>query len=192
MLMLFIPNFIPFIRLFNLLWNWKMVVPCLFLGVLFERKGSLLITSVYRKRIFITTSCKINLISTMVHRALMIWSPCRFDHELENIHRVFVATLILLVSLNALLSIRLNDLKNGVKGFDPTLCPVYLKLPWLVGKNQTLAQTDGLLHHVFLLTGYLLFCGLIRCLFLLWKMVCPIFKSVSSYINLNVSAKPNT
>lgn len=38
--------------------------------------------------LFFPKSRKINLISTLVYRGLMICSPCKLNQELENIHRV--------------------------------------------------------------------------------------------------------
>lgn len=70
-----------------------------FLDVLEERKEMLFIISVHRKptftglytnwNSFVPKSFKINLISTLVHGALMICFPCRFDKEIETIYSLF-------------------------------------------------------------------------------------------------------
>lgn len=70
-----------------------------FLDVLVERKEGSFITGVYRKftftgfytnwNSFVTKSPKTNLISTLLHRTLMICSPCKSDQEIENIYDIF-------------------------------------------------------------------------------------------------------
>lgn len=92
----FVPHIIPFIPPFNLPWKWKLFVLWLFGAYWLNVK---VVYRVYRKpkfiglyanwNTFVPKSRKINLISTLIHRALIICS-FRLDQILENIHRIFV------------------------------------------------------------------------------------------------------
>lgn len=88
------------------------------LDVLVERKVDLFITSDYRKSTFadpytnwhsfVPNSCKINLISNLIHRCVDVDSTKNW----RTFIILFVTIGILRMSLNALLRVRLNSLKN--------------------------------------------------------------------------------
>lgn len=88
----------------------------------------------------------------------MICSPFSFDQELENIHNV-VTMDIILMSLKAF-----KFFKEPVI-FTPSSYPVRLKLLWLGGKIQTLADCVGF--YFCPPPGYVLSFGLIRVFFLI-------------------------
>lgn len=107
---------------------------------------------------------KMNLISTLVHRALVICFSCTFDQEKEKIHPIFIDD----VQLGIYVIMRrverlIRRLKKTVV-FGPSLCPVYLKVPWLGRKSQIIADRVSVyIESSFPLSSYGLFLRPIRC-----------------------------
>ena len=111
-----------------------------FLDILVEKEGTGFLTSIYRKLMFTGqytrwNSCspktrKISLITTLVHRALMICSKTKLGSELDKIQQLLIEngypTDVLLSCIN-------QKLANfaAEKTFGSEKCPVYLKLPWI-------------------------------------------------------------
>ena len=111
-----------------------------FLDVLVVKDGTGFLTSVYRKPTFTGQYIhwnsfspkirKINLIKTLVHRALMICSKTKLGSELDKIKQLLIENEypadVLLYCIN-------QNLANftAEKTFGPEKYPVYLKLPWI-------------------------------------------------------------
>ena len=111
-----------------------------FLDVLVEKEGTGFLTSIYRKSTFTgqyicwnslsPKTRKISLITTLVHRALMICSKTKLGPELDKIKQLLIEngypTDVLLSCIN-------QKLANfaAEKTYGPEKCPVYLKLPWI-------------------------------------------------------------
>ena len=103
-----------------------------FLDVSVEKGGTGFLTSIYRKptftgqyirwNAFSPKARKINLIKTLVHRALMICSKTKLDSELDN---GYPEDVLVSCIKEKLANISLE------KRFGPEKCPVYLKLPWI-------------------------------------------------------------
>lgn len=111
-----------------------------FLDVLVEKKDHQFITSVYRKPTFTgqyvrwNSFCpkkrKLNLISTLVHRALVICSKSTLQKELSNIRSILLDNGYPKQVINTAISKKIVQFqKPAVSG--PKKCPVYLHLPWL-------------------------------------------------------------
>ena len=98
------------------------------------------LTSVYRKPTFTgqyirwNSFCpkqrKVNLVKTLVHRALMICSKSKLHAELEKLKTIFLDNgypedVILSYTKEKIASF------SAVQKFGPQKCPVYLKLPWI-------------------------------------------------------------
>ena len=111
-----------------------------FLVVSVEKWGTGFLTSIYRKPTFTgqyirwnsfsPKARKINLIKTLVHRALMICSKTKLDSELDTIKPF-------LIDNGYPGDVRVSCIKEKLaiissdKRFGPEKCPVYLKLPWI-------------------------------------------------------------
>lgn len=80
-----------------------------------------------------------NLISTLVHRALLICSPCKLNEELANIYNIFCNNGYLENVVKGMVDCKVTCFKAPVV-FEPGLCRVYLKLPWSSRGSQTLAD----------------------------------------------------
>lgn len=174
--------------------NWRILREnksyCLFIISVYVKPT---FTGLYNQNSLVPKSRNINLISSLVYRALLIFfSSCRFDQELDNIHRVFVTMVSLLMSLNTLFNVRLNALKKN-SSFLSQPVPRLFKII-VVGqkKSKILAECRLVSRHVFLLACCVLFWRLIQCFLHSSKMVCSIFETVLLHINLNISAKLNT
>ena len=76
------------------------------------------------------TKRKTNLIKTLVHRALMICSKSKLQHELENISSILrnngYPESIIQITMSKKIALFNRKSKEG-----PQKCPVYLKLPWI-------------------------------------------------------------
>ena len=111
-----------------------------FLDVLVEKSNTGFLTSVYRKPTFTgqyirwNSFCpkqrKVNLVKTLVHRALMICSKSKLHAELEKLKTIFLDNgypedVILSYTKEKIASF------SAVQKFGPQKCPVYLKLPWI-------------------------------------------------------------
>ena len=110
------------------------------LDVLVERSNDVFLTSVFRKPTFTgqyfrwdsfgPTKRKTNLIETLVHRALMICSKSKLQHELENISSIlrnngYPESIIQITMSKKITFFNLKP-KEGTQK-----CPVYWKLPWI-------------------------------------------------------------
>ena len=76
------------------------------------------------------TKRKTNLIETLVHRALMICSKSKLQHELENISSILwnngYPESIIQITISKKIA-----LFNRKRKERPQKCPVYLNLPWI-------------------------------------------------------------
>ena len=111
-----------------------------FLDVSVEKGGTGFLTSIYRKPTFTgqyirwnsfsPKARKINLIKTLVHRALMICSKTRLDSELGTIKQLLIDNGYPEDVLVSCIKEKLANISSE-KQFGPEKCPVYLKLPWI-------------------------------------------------------------
>ena len=110
------------------------------LDVLVERRDSEFSTSVYRKPTFTgqylrwnsfsTHKRKINLISTLLHRAFMICSKGKLDLELDKIHSILLENSYPERLINSIIKQKLQQLNlNPVHTLKK--CPDYLHVPWI-------------------------------------------------------------
>ena len=105
-----------------------------------EKSNEGLLTSVFRKPTFTgqyfrwdsfgPTKRKTNLIKILVHRALMICSKSKLQHELENISSILrnngYPETIIQITMSKKIALFNRKPKQGRQK-----CPVYLKLPWI-------------------------------------------------------------
>ena len=111
-----------------------------FLDVLVEKSNEGFSTSVFRKPTFTgqyfrcdsfgPTKRKTNLIETLVHRALMICSKSKLQHELENISSILQNNGYV-ESINQITMSKKIELFNRKLKEGPQKNLVYLKLPWI-------------------------------------------------------------
>ena len=107
-----------------------------FLDVLVEKNDHEFVTSFYRKPTFIcwNSFCpmkrKTNLISTLVHRALVIYSKSTLQNELSNICSILMNNGYPEGVINAVMTKKINQFHRPTQ-VGPKKCPVYLHLPWL-------------------------------------------------------------
>ena len=73
---------------------------------------------------------KTNLISTLVHRALVICSKSTLENELSNIRSILMNNGYPEAILNTVMTKKMNQFRRPTQ-FGPKKCPVYLHLPWL-------------------------------------------------------------
>ena len=73
---------------------------------------------------------KTNLISTLVHRALVICSKSTFQNELSNIRSILINNGYPEAIINTVVTKKLNEFRRPTQ-FGPKKCPVYLHFPWL-------------------------------------------------------------
>ena len=111
-----------------------------FLDVLVEKSNEGFLTSVFRKPTFTgqyfrwdsfgPTKRKTNLIETLVHRALLICSKSKLQHELENISSILrnngYPESIIQITMSKKISLFNRKPKEGLQK-----SPVYLKLLWI-------------------------------------------------------------
>ena len=111
-----------------------------FLDVLEERHDSEFLTSVYRKppftgrhlcwKSFSPQKRKINLISTLVHRAFMICSKSKLDAELGKIRSILLQNGYPEHAINSTFKRKFQQLNsNPVHTVEKW--PVYLHIPWI-------------------------------------------------------------
>ena len=111
-----------------------------FLDVSVEKGDTGFLTSIYRKPTFTGQYIrwnsfspkprKINLIKTLVHRALMICSKTKLDSELDTIKQLLIENGYPEDVLVSCIKEKLATISSE-KRFGPEKCPVYLKLPWI-------------------------------------------------------------
>ena len=73
---------------------------------------------------------KTNLISTLVHRALIICSKSTLQSELSNIRSILINNGYSEAEINAVITKKINQFHRPTQ-LGPKKCPVYLHLPWL-------------------------------------------------------------
>lgn len=137
-----------------------------FLDVLVERKDNKFITSVFRKptftciytnwNSFVPRSRKANLITTLVHRALMIYSPCTLQQELDRIRCILLTNGYPANIIKRTVERKIENFSKSLE-FGLSLSLIYLKFPWLGRKCQILI--DKVSNSLF----YLLFCQIACC-----------------------------
>ena len=71
-----------------------------------------------------------NLISTLVHRALIICSKSTLQNELSNICSILINHGYPEAVINTVINKKINQFRRPTQ-LDPKKCPVYLHLPWL-------------------------------------------------------------
>ena len=116
-----------------------------FLDVYVERTDIGFETSVYRKPIltgqylrwesFSPFKCKISLMYSLVHRALMICTKRRLNGEIEWIKKILLDNGYPTNAINTQITKKIAQFST-LKRLDPEKCPVYLRVPW-IGKPST-------------------------------------------------------
>ena len=111
-----------------------------FLDVLVEKNDHEFVTSICRKptftgqyirwNSFYPMKRKTNLISTLVHRALVICSKSTLQNELSNIRSILINNGYPEAIINTVMTKKMNQFRRPTQ-FGPKKCPVYLHLPWL-------------------------------------------------------------
>ena len=111
-----------------------------FLDVYVKRTDVGLETSVYRKPTFTGQHLrwesfnllkrKISLISTLVHRALMICTKRRLNEEIERIKKILLDNGYPKNVINTQIAKKIAQFST-LKRFGPEKCPVYLRVPWI-------------------------------------------------------------
>ena len=117
-----------------------------FLDVYVERIDIGFETSVYRKPTFTgqylrwasfsPLKRKISLISTLVHRALMICTKRRLNGEIEQIKTILLGNGYPKNVINTQITKKIAQFFT-LKRFGPEKCPVYLRVPWIGKPPQT-------------------------------------------------------
>ena len=111
-----------------------------FPDVLVEKNDHEFVTSIYRKPTFTgqyirwNSFCpmkrKTNLISTLVHRALVICSKSTLQNELSNIRSILNNNGYPEAVINTIIIKKIDQFRRPTQ-LGPKKCPVYLHLPWL-------------------------------------------------------------
>ena len=111
-----------------------------FLDIYVERTDIDFEISVYRKPTFTgqylrwksysPLKCKISLISTLMHRALMICTKRRLNGEMERINKILLDNGYPKYVINAQIIKKIAQLST-FKRFGPEKHPVYLRVPWI-------------------------------------------------------------
>lgn len=119
-----------------------------FLDILVHRTSNGFETSVFRKATFsglytqwnsfCSSSRKINLIKTLVHRAVKICSQTHLPGELEFLKNMFMENGYPEHVIQACITQKLASMSSEPK-YGPKGCPVYLRLPWM-GEPSTIMQ----------------------------------------------------
>ena len=116
-----------------------------FLDIHVERTDIGFETSVYRKPTFtgqylrweslFLFKRKMSVISTLIHRALMICTKRRLNEEIERIKKILLDNGYPKNVINAQITKKITQFST-LKRFGPEKCPVYLRVPW-IGKPST-------------------------------------------------------
>ena len=124
-----------------------------FLDVYVERTDIGFETNVYGKLTFTgqylrwesisSLKRKINLISTLMHRALMICTKRRLNGEIERIKKILLDNGYPKNVINPQIATKIAQFST-LKRFGPEKCPVYLRVPW-IGKPSTNLEKGNLL-----------------------------------------------
>ena len=83
---------------------------------------------------------KASLISTLVHRALMICTKRRLNGEIERIKKILLDNGYPKNVINTQITNKIAQFST-FKRFGPEKCPVYLRVPW-IGKPSTYLEKD--------------------------------------------------
>ena len=81
-------------------------------------------------KIFCPSKRKINLISTFVHRAVVICSESNLQNKLSDICKIFINNSYPEAIINTAITKKMNQFRRPAH-LDPKKCPVHLYLPWL-------------------------------------------------------------
>ena len=118
--------------------KWNRTLP--FLDVLVEKNDHVFVTSINRKPTFTgqyirwNSFCpmkrKTNLNSTLVRRALVIYSKSTLQNELSNIRSILINIGYSQAVINTIIPKKINQFRRPTQ-LGPKKCPVYLHLPWL-------------------------------------------------------------
>ena len=111
-----------------------------FLDVLVEKNDCQFVTSIYRKsdftgqyicwNSFCSMKWKINLISTLVYRALVICSESNLQNKLSNIRSILINNGYTEVVINTAITRKMNQFRRPTQS-GPKKCSVYLYLLWM-------------------------------------------------------------
>ena len=120
-----------------------------FLDVYVERTDVGLETSVYWKPTFTgqylrwesfsPLKRKISLISTLMHRALMICTKRRLNEEMERIKKIVRDNGYPKSIINTQITKKIAQFST-LKRFGPEKCPVYLRVPWIGNPSTNLEK----------------------------------------------------
>ena len=121
-----------------------------FLDVYAKRTDIGFETSVYRKPTFTgqylcwesfsPLKRKINLISTLVHRALMICTKRRLNGEIERIKKILLDNGYCPKNvINTQIAKKIAEFST-LNRFGPEKCPVYLRVPWISKPSTNLEK----------------------------------------------------
>ena len=121
-----------------------------FLDVYVERTDVGFETNAYRKptftgqylrwEFFSSLKRKISLISTLVHRALMICTKRRLNEEIERIKKILLDNGFPKNVINTQIAKKIAQFST-LKRFDPEKCSVYLRVPWM-SKPSTILEKE--------------------------------------------------
>ena len=116
-----------------------------FLDVLVEKNDHEFVTAIYRKPTFTGQYIRWNsfcpmkrktyLISTLVHRALVICSKSNLQNELSNIRLILTNNGYPEAAINTVITRKINQFRRPTQ-LGPKKCPVYLHLPWLANVSM--------------------------------------------------------
>ena len=112
-----------------------------FLDVLVKRQNKIYTTCVYRKptftglytswNLFCTKKKKINIITTLVHRALMICSKDNLDEEVQTIKKILAQNGYPERLVARIIENKIKSFQNPLPPKGPSKAPVYMKLPYI-------------------------------------------------------------
>ena len=100
------------------------------IGALVSSTGQPVTGQYIRWNSFCPMKRKINLISTLVHRALVICSKSTLENELSNIRSILINNGYPEAIINTVMTKKMNQFRRPTQ-FGPKKCPVYLHLPWM-------------------------------------------------------------
>ena len=146
-----------------------------FLDVFVHKTSPAFLTSVYRKSTFnglytrwdsfCPQQRKINLIKTLVYRALMISFKCFLDDEIEFIRSTLSKNGYPLSVLDSVVHDVLNKF-NRAKGCTVNKCPIYLRLPYIGSRGEKFVKC------ITMAVGKYYFSAAVRLIFLDSHSIC--------------------
>ena len=81
----------------------------------------------------------LNLISTLMHRALMICTKSRLNKEIERIKKILLDNGYPKNIINTQITKKIAQFST-LKRFGPEKCPVYLRVPWISKPSTNLKK----------------------------------------------------